>query len=459
MRFTEPYGFPATKEVKDNTLVHRERHLPLDGVSGVGTIERSIKDRVTDNVHQDRFVSDSTAFLDAHLGGYQMVDTESHPLWLRRKRGEFHGDLGGPFYTLKWWSEVEKPKVTIRNSRSSDPTDAWPSGRIQTDTVYRGPLLPTDPGSMQYHLPFPISSSKVDLDVWGTKAIALCSPSNPTVDLTTALGELIHDGVPAAIGSTLRLWRNLSPKDRRKAIGHEYLNIEFGWKPLISDLQDLCKAILKSDEILRQHEKDSGKMVRRKADFPEESSQSVEVAFQGESPWLAPSSTDLYLPGFSDWGKVYVSQKLSVRRWFSGAFTHFVPEADSSRNAIARHAIQARKLLGISLTPDAVWNLMPWSWAVDWFVDVGDILTNWTNWAIDGQVLLYGYIMEHKLHEKTYTYVGKTGFPGNVQPSGVKMVVETKIRRQATPYGFGLSWDGFSARQIAILTALGLSRS
>jgi len=102
---------------------------------------------------------------------------------------------------------------------------------------------------------------------------------------------------------------------------------------------------------------------------------------------------------------------------------------------------------------------MPWSWAVDWFVDVGDILTNWTNWAIDGQVLLYGYIMEHKLHEKTYTYVGKTGFPGNVQPSGVKMVVETKIRRQATPYGFGLSWDGFSARQIAILTALGLSRS
>jgi len=126
---------------------------------------------------------------------------------------------------------------------------------------------------------------------------------------------------------------------------------------------------------------------------------------------------------------------------------------------MARAVIQARKVLGISLTPDTLWNLAPWSWFLDWFSDTGDLLSNWTDWAIDNQVMLYGYIMEHSLNEYTYKFVGSTGLTGNARPYDITMVTETKLRRQASPYGFGIQWTDLSARQKAILAALGISRS
>lgn len=120
----------------------------------------------------------------------------------------------------------------------------------------------------------------------------------------------------------------------------------------------------------------------------------------------------------------------------------------------------SKKLLGISLTPDTVWNLAPWTWAVDWFSNAGDVVSNVTDWAVDGLVLRYGYIMEHSLVRDTYTFVGPTTFQSESQrPQALIFSSERKLRRKATPFGFGLNWDGLSPRQLAIAAALGLSRS
>jgi hypothetical protein len=127
---------------------------------------------------------------------------------------------------------------------------------------------------------------------------------------------------------------------------------------------------------------------------------------------------------------------------------------------MARNVIFARKLLGADLTPDSIWNLAPWSWMVDWFSSAGSVVENWSSWMINNQVLLYGYMMEHTIATNTYTYVGNTGFRTPVAPPfDVTLVSETKIRRQATPYGFGINLSQLSKRQIAIIAALGLSRS
>jgi hypothetical protein len=119
----------------------------------------------------------------------------------------------------------------------------------------------------------------------------------------------------------------------------------------------------------------------------------------------------------------------------------------------------AKKILGLSLTPDIVWNLTPWSWAVDWFSNTGDVISNLTDWATDGLVLRYGYVMEHTITSDTYTYSGNTGLiDGNVRVPPLTLVTETKIRRRANPFGFGITWDGLSPRQLAITAALGLTR-
>jgi hypothetical protein len=69
----------------------------------------------------------------------------------------------------------------------------------------------------------------------------------------------------------------------------------------------------------------------------------------------------------------------------------------------------------------------------------------------------YGYVME----ETTTTYTDTMhsvdiigGFKGDLQHSYGTTV---KVRRRATPFGFGLNWDGFSDYQWGVIAALGIS--
>jgi len=328
----------------------------------------------------------------------------------------------------------------------------------EVSTAYSGPMLPVAPSFMSY--PPYADSSDSTLNRLGTEAIAKVSPSNPVADLSTMLGELVREGIPALLGSTLRKWRGMSGKELRNSIGHEYLNVEFGWKPLVNDLRKVSRAIRDADSIWAQYERDAGKLVRRRYEFPVVTTEEVTLVRQDVSPWISPSGGVLSDPARNNQGKVYRIDKVTIRRWFSGAFIYYLPVTVHGRGSVAMNVIQAKKLLGLSLTPDTLWNLTPWSWALDWFADTGDILQNWSNWAIDGQVLKYGYIMEHTVSERTYTFLGPTGFrAGGVRPYDQTLVSETKIRRQATPYGFGLKFGGLSLRQQAIVTALGLAKS
>jgi hypothetical protein len=435
-------------------MIHRERLIPPEG-NCVGVLTSSYADLHLDMHRIDVSKNDNTNYLNSTLGGYQITDTESHPEWLRRRKGTYRGDIGGPFRTEKRFAKFGQGSCS--SFRQWEPTEFEPAGRYTSQNSYSGPYLPYTPYWLGWPA-MPEPSSNDSLDEYGTTAIARCSPSNPSVDLTVAIGEIIHEGIPKLVGGTLRELRSLTGRERRQALGHEYLNVEFGWKPFINDLRNFAKAIVDADSILKNYQRNSGKMVRRSYDFPEESSHNVWTVFPLASPWFSPSASELFIPGFTQWGKVYRTDEVSVRRWFRGAFTYYVPPANSLRNSMARAVIQARKLLGISLTPDSLWNLAPWSWAVDWFFNTGDLLSNWTDWAIDNQVLVYGYVMEHKRVQTTYTFAGNTGLFGGSQPIDVVLVCETKVRRQATPYGFGLQWDDLSARQKTIIAALGISR-
>lgn len=122
-------------------------------------------------------------------------------------------------------------------------------------------------------------------------------------------------------------------------------------------------------------------------------------------------------------------------------------------------AQRTAKVLGLELTPETLWNLAPWSWAVDWVSNAGDVVSNISDWANDGLVLKYGYMMEETSVTDVYTFDGPSGLPGNHQPYPVTLQRTVKKRIRATPFGFGLNWSGFSPRQLAILAALGITKS
>jgi hypothetical protein len=153
-------------------------------------------------------------------------------------------------------------------------------------------------------------------------------------------------------------------------------------------------------------------------------------------------------------------------RWFSGAFTYHAPDWFETGSKADRVKLTA-KLLGAQPDLNTLWQLTPWSWAIDWFTNANSYVKNLQSLISYGTVLRYGYVMETCTVTDTYS-AGNAIPPMSqyasaftppypaVQP--IILRTTTKKRVQANPFGFGISWDGLSTTQRAIVAALGITR-
>lgn len=387
--------------------------------------------------------------------GQQETADEVHPEW---RFGIPPGDCGGPFRSVKQWVRIIDPSIhsfTTRYRPLSGPVVA---------AEYHGNALAWTPAAV----PFPpsIESSDATLGQWGAIAIARCKPTNVPADLSVFLAELKREGLPRIAGSST--WRESTKSAKRaeddaiaagRSAGDEYLNVEFGWKPVISDVKAIAESIARADEILSQYERGSGSLTRRRFEFPEESSSEITTISTSMSGAIAPERGEVWDILLAP-ATVYRRRTTYRKVWFEGAFTYHLPDGWDSRSELARIGAKARTLLGLDITPSTVWNLTPWSWAVDWFSNVGDVISNLSDYATDGLVMRYGYVMEHTLCRDHYfaNGAGQLNLPHGRRLSQLESCVETKKRVQASPFGFGLSWSGLSPRQKSIAAALGLTR-
>lgn len=382
--------------------------------------------------------------------GKQETVSEGHH-WPNADSKRSLKDYGGDFRTIK--SYVATPNTSsVKNS--------WPEVYNMSVSVpplnrlsytFRGQLYPV---SFVGLTPPSAESSDSQLDALGATAIARCAPGSPPGDLFTALGELFKDGLPHLVGSTL--WQQRT--NAAKRAGEEYLNVQFGWQPLVSDITKFTGGVADYDRILSQYERDAGKVVRRTYRFPRVVTSRTEDLGSTRVPFAAVGYPG-YFYGTNATGTLVRSVETTIDRWFSGAFTYYLPLGYDSRVKVLELARRADAVFGTSLTPETLWNLAPWSWAVDWFVNAGDVLKNVQRFSTGGLVMRYGYMMEHSITKWTYT-MSRTGLvsgPRSLPP--LVLVTEVKKRRQANPFGFGVSWDGLSPFQASILAALGITRS
>lgn len=356
-------------------------------------------------------------------------------------------DIGGDFSTVRYEEFGDSPHAILFG------VDSFYSG---VPTMI-GPITAIEPyanESLRLVAPY---LSPTELDAVGATAIAQTIPTNPIVDAATFLGEL-REGLPSVVGSQL-----LRDKTRtvRENAGSEYLNVEFGWKPLVSDLQKFVDVAKNSEEYLKQLRRDSGKNVRRRWRKPTEKSTAVVYdgsigGFGNLSPWT-PNT-----PAFFSSGRVRVTEEVVRDVWFSGCFTYYLDPGTSALDRARRVTQEADKLLGIRLTPEVLWNLAPWSWAVDWQTNIGDVLHNISAFQDDGLVLRYGYVMCQTTLTKSFQVTGLVpSNPRSKAPSSLSWTRRSvvKQRKAATPYGFGILPQSLSVRQGAILAALGLTKS
>jgi hypothetical protein len=255
-------------------------------------------------------------------------------------------------------------------------------------------------------------------------------------------------------------WKKFN--DSRQQGAERFLAVEMGWIPLMSDIVGFSLAYLNRDKKFQQMLRDEGKPVRRRRVI----NKSAEFDLKGEwdsNAWqqemMFPSLvTQCYQSGaplpHGTW-----NYGATRRTWLSGQSRYLLPPGP--RNDRWTAEIQ-RRVLGLNwLTPGNAYNLIPWSWLVDYFTGLGDFIEATGPGIADQWVIDYAYIMDN-----TKVYLHNTAQQNVFTSAGVasranafrKIDEEYKVRVQASLFGWGLSQGDLSPKQVGILGALGLSR-
>jgi len=352
-------------------------------------------------------------------------------------------DIGGPFRTTT--VEVSPPvHYLLDNGGSGSPRQNYTGFLAASQDI--ASILKTDFSKMTIDQAnawieprTPRLLTDLELAALGSTAISRVEPTNPLVDGASTVAELLREGLPSIPGT-------------QRNPGSEYLNYQFGIAPTLGFAQDAIKAAKNADKVVKQLQRDSGKLVRRRYEFDEERETST-TSTSGVYPALASGGVP----------NIYVAQAGTLHRrtmtrkkvWFSGAFTYYFPESGWSSKLY-----EWDRLYGAVPGVDTLYNLVPWSWLVDYFTNVGDVLGNLNAFAFDGLVMPYGYVMctQEVIEEQTWQgrlYVNRGGWQNVSITSEIRRT--HKQRLPATPWGFGLTGD-LTDRQLLILAALGISR-
>lgn len=366
---------------------------------------------------------------------------------------------GGPLFLKK--IEVQYyDSVNVDARRSNWRYIGKLAANISTDslrTIYTG-LMPS-------------------VGAYGAEAWNKFRPTKPRSDLGQWFGEL-RDLPSHPFNSRLLREKVLKFKDA----GSQYLNYVFGWKPFVQDLIKTYETSKRLYNILRYLRNNNGKWRTAGGTIKNEYTTETVAGGNISTPVL---STYLYLD--SSYSKSTLTKIVRDTVWFKARWKYYIPDSDFNIQdpKDVWNSRLLRKLYGFELTPSLAWELIPFTWLTDWFLNVGDFMSNLSNAGYDNLVAKYAYVMRHRkfmnIYDQTINMASTFPYPhctsdplnpnrwintGSVQLEkslNVRAVVSAscKEREYASQWAFGgggVLDESLTPRQTAILYALGLSR-
>ena len=193
---------------------------------------------------------------------------------------------------------------------------------------------------------------------WATRVVAATNPQAPDVNVPQFLGELKE------IPQTIRSFGNmLIEKTFVKKTGDLYVMYRWGLAPLISDLAKLFNLQRSLDRRLRDiNEMAKGKNMRKRVrlDNFRNTIYKDNVAFNSLGVSLSATQTTHYEG--EAWGSI---------EWYLPSWSPYRHLSESElKNQICKDALGINSFSMLA----AIWELIPWSWLIDWFTNVGDLL-------------------------------------------------------------------------------------
>ncbi len=279
---------------------------------------------------------------------------------------------------------------------------------------------------------------------------------------------------------------NYRPRNKRE-LGGAYLNWLFGIKPTGSDLGYLAELILSYDgplQSLLANEKVREKAYNTRVLLKDNNSGNVRLTSYSNQPtggsyWTGLIQTKLVFPGktgtsSSSLNVLFPNLKWSytrkqILRTFA-TWEYFIPKPHEFEGRLRLAKRKATELLSAGKTNEStVWELAPWTWMTDWFIDIGGLI-RYQEAVRDNQIVASacGYSLWEEfatqVHFTDHTHLATAGsYPYygiedyKFSPVMHSVLVRKHMRRSGNPYSLGPTWD-LNPSQWAITSALGLSR-
>lgn len=273
------------------------------------------------------------------------------------------------------------------------------------------------------------------------KLLARTHPGRTAIALPSAIGEL--KDLPRELLALVKAYNakrplrigNAHPSNQGKA----YLAWKFGWEPIIRDiatLLDAQKAIDKRIRELNALRNNGGSTRRLKIHSATESDSSTSTLFT--MPGVSLSWRRSRITTIEQWGTV---------KWVPSQALKEMPR--SQMNRLAADAVYG--LSGNHFSD--VWQLMPWSWLIDYFSNVGNLIENSANRVpvIPTDIC----IMTHRVTKYDWTRTDSTSWASG----GAGSATYESKERQLGSLSLSASIPMFSVGQLSILGALVASRS
>lgn len=257
-----------------------------------------------------------------------------------------------------------------------------------------------------------------------------------------------------------RAGRSLAKHVNSRNTAKAWVSYSFSWKPFVSDLFKLFQLIKDAQKRLTQLKRDNGRWIRRRGSYPSSSVLESYHPYTNLAPAIYPGgltqcanrSAFPDVPG--KWGDTWYTLKEESITWFAGAFRFWVPSLESD-DALS-DIMNVMRAYGLMISPKLVWDLTPWSWLLDWFANIGDIIDNLQSQMFDNLVAQYAYIMRRTTLTNSNDSIAV--YLDGPETYSWTQKVEAKSRMGASPFGFGVDMSSITPRQVSILGALGLSR-
>jgi hypothetical protein len=321
--------------------------------------------------------------------------------------------------------------------------------------------------------------SDAELNSIGTSFLDITNPLKPVGDLLTDIAELLREGLPSALGSTILKQGVVGRSSKIRALGGEYLNYVFGITPLVSSFSKFFNTIFVVDQTIDQWLRDNRLLVRRRRRVLRDPvklsnqragiSQStawrsykdngnvVSLASVGDNPGSGilgfhESYTSTTTEIFFSAGFRYDLSLLSL-----GVFSDFKSGEMGGLSDAQMRAYLGAHAFGVSPSDPSlstVWNLIPFSWLLDWFVNIGDALDVLRGQQTAGLRSVWAYVSAYETRKVSILSGRKQANNGASFVATASFTQKSVNRRRATPFGFYSNFGTLSASQLAILGAL-----